>query len=49
MFLIHLVLGTIGFGVALRVPSRDAGDKGVIFDGPGAGLLVRRRSGCSSA
>jgi EmrB/QacA subfamily drug resistance transporter len=40
MFLINLVLGTVGFVTALRVLPRDTGDKGVILDGLGAGLLA---------
>lgn len=40
MFLINLVLGTVGFVAALRVLPRDTGDKGVILDGLGAGLLA---------
>jgi EmrB/QacA subfamily drug resistance transporter len=40
MFLINLVLGTAGFIAALRVLPRDTGDKRVILDGLGAGLLA---------
>ncbi len=40
MFLINLVLGTVGLAVALRVLPRDSGDKGVVLDGLGAGLLA---------
>jgi EmrB/QacA subfamily drug resistance transporter len=40
MFLINLVLGTTGFVAALRVLPRDAGDRRVILDGLGAGLLA---------
>ena len=40
MFLINLVLGTVGFVAALRVLPRDAGDKRVVLDGLGAGLLA---------
>ena len=40
MFLINLVLGTVGFIVALRVLPRDTGDKSVVLDGLGAGLLA---------
>ena len=40
MFLINLVLGTVGFVLALRVLPRDAGDRHVILDGLGAGLLA---------
>lgn len=40
MFLINLVLGTVGFIAAFRVLPRDTGDKGVVLDGLGAGLLA---------
>ncbi len=40
MFLINIVLGTVGFAAALRVLPRDAGDKSVVLDGLGAGLLA---------
>lgn len=40
MFLINLVLGTVGFVAAFRVLPRDTGDKGVVLDGLGAGLLA---------
>jgi EmrB/QacA subfamily drug resistance transporter len=40
MFLINLVLGTVGFVAALRVLPRDPGDRGVTLDGLGAGLLA---------
>ena len=40
MFLINLVLGSVGFIAALRVLPRDSGDKGVVLDGLGAGLLA---------
>ena len=40
MFLINLVLGTVGFAAAFRVLPRDRGDKSVILDGLGAGLLA---------
>jgi EmrB/QacA subfamily drug resistance transporter len=40
MFLINLVLGTAGFIAALRVLPRDAGDRRVILDGLGVGLLA---------
>ena len=40
MFLINLVLGTAGFVAALRVLPRDAGDRSVVLDGVGAGLLA---------
>ncbi len=40
MFLINLVLGTVGFVAAFRVLPRDTGDRGVVLDGLGAGLLA---------
>jgi len=40
MFLINLVLGTVGFVAAFRVLPRDTGDKRVVLDGLGAGLLA---------
>ena len=40
MFLINLVLGTAGFVAAFRVLPRDTGDKRVVLDGLGAGLLA---------
>jgi len=40
MFLINIVLGTIGFAAALRVLPHDAGDCRVVLDGLGAGLLA---------
>ena len=40
MFLINIVLGTVGFVAALRVLPRDAGDRHVVLDGLGAGLLA---------
>jgi EmrB/QacA subfamily drug resistance transporter len=40
MFLINLLLGTVGFVTAFRVLPRDAGDKRVVLDGLGAGLLA---------
>jgi EmrB/QacA subfamily drug resistance transporter len=40
MFLINLVLGTVGFVAAFRVLPRDTGDKSVVLDGLGAGLLA---------
>src|SRR5664279_2376191 len=40
MFLTNLVLGTVGFAAAVRVLPRDAGDRSVILDGLGAGLLA---------
>ena len=39
MFLINIALGAIGFVAAFRVLPRDAGDRGVVLDGLGAGLL----------
>lgn len=40
MFLINLVLGSVGFVAAFRVLPRDTGDKRVVLDGLGAGLLA---------
>ena len=40
MFLINLVLGSVGFVAAFRVLPRDTGDRNVILDGLGAGLLA---------
>lgn len=40
MFLVNIALGAIGFVAAFRVLPRDAGDKGVVLDGIGAGLLA---------
>ena len=39
MFLINIALGAIGFVAAFRVLPRDAGDRRVVLDGLGAGLL----------
>lgn len=40
MFLINLVLGSVGFVAAFRVLPRDTGDERVVLDGLGAGLLA---------
>ena len=45
MFLINIVLGSVGFVAALRVLPRDRGDTSVVFDGLGAGLLALTMSG----
>jgi MFS family permease len=39
IFLINIVLGTVGFVAALRYLPRDAADADVVIDGLGAGLL----------
>jgi EmrB/QacA subfamily drug resistance transporter len=40
MFLINIALGTVGLFIALRVLPRDAGDRSIVLDGLGAGLLA---------
>jgi EmrB/QacA subfamily drug resistance transporter len=40
MFLINIALGTFGFVCALRVLPRDTGDRSIVLDGLGAGLLA---------
>ena len=45
MFLINIALGGIGFTAALRVLPRDAGDRRIVLDGLGAGLLALAMSG----
>ncbi|GAA0645215.1 hypothetical protein GCM10010174_80350 [Kutzneria viridogrisea] len=39
IFLINILLGTLGFLAAVRVLPHDRGDRGVVLDGLGAGLL----------
>jgi len=39
MFLINLVLGSIGFFAAWKTLPKDRGDSSIVLDGPGSGLL----------